>query len=247
MEQLKTETRLGCLEGAMAAAVRDYKKELHAKEKSEKGEVKAFNEQEVDLLGELDDEDDIQVIHAQRIREMKAEAMRRQEQSRKGHGSYTEVFEKKFLEEVTTTKHVVCHFFHEDFIRCKVVDKHLNNVCRKYPGTKFIKVNATEAPFFITKLQIQVLPCIVMFRQGVAIDRIVGFEELGGTDDFTQISLEKRLADKNVIEYKRDDIDSDEEEEMKERAGVRCGAYAGSKYSRVHKHSNADDDDDDEW
>lgn len=248
MEQLKTETRLGCLEGAMAAAVRDYKAELHAKEKSEKGKVTAFNEQEVDLLGELDDEDDIQVIHAQRIREMKAEAMRRQEQARKGHGSYTEVFEKKFLEEVTTTKHVVCHFFHEDFIRCKVVDKHLNNVCRKYPGTKFIKVNATEAPFFITKLQIQVLPCIVMFRQGVAIDRIVGFEELGGTDDFTQIRLEKRLADKNVIEYKRDDIDSDEEEEIKERSGVRGGGlYAGSKYSRVHKHSNADDNDDDEW
>merc|ERR1719409_381750 len=128
MDQMKTEARLRALEGAMAAAVRDYKADLMADE-------------------------DLDVIHAQRIKEMKAEAMRRQEQARKGHDSYTEVEEKKFLEEVTTTKHVVCHFFHPDFVRCKVVDKHLSNVCRKYTDTKFIKVNATEAPFFITKLQ----------------------------------------------------------------------------------------------
>lgn len=243
MQELKTECRLGALEGAMAAAVRDYKAELLQKEEKEKGKVRAFNETEVDLL----EDEDLDQLHAQRIKEMKAEAMRRQEQARKGHGSYTEVEEKNFLETVTTTKHVVCHFFHEDFIRCKVVDKHLNNVCRKYAATKFIKVNATKAPFFITKLQIQVLPCIVMFRGGVAIDRIVGFEELGGTDDFTQLRLEKRLADKNVIEYKRDDIDSDEEEELKERAGVKGGGlYSGSKYSRVHK-TGVDDDSDDDW
>lgn len=239
---LKTEARLGALEGAMAAAVRDYKAELLAEESKTKAKVRAFNETEVDLL----EDEDLDVLHAQRIKEMKAEAMRRQEQARKGHGSYNEVEEKRFLEEVTTTKHVVCHFFHPDFIRCKVVDKHMNAVCRKYPDTKFIKVNATEAPFFITKLQIQVLPCIVMFRGGIAIDRIVGFEELGGTDDFSQLRLEKRLADKQVITYKRDDIDSDEEEDEARRGGVRGGAlYTGSKYSRVHKKDA--DDSDEEW
>ena len=241
MDSLKTEARLGALEGAMAAAVRDYKAELHAEEEKNKSKVRAFNETAVDLL----EDDDLEELQKQRIKEMKAEAERRQEQARRGHGSYTEVEEKKFLEEVTTTQHVVCHFFHPDFVRCKVVDKHLSAVCRKYLDTKFIKVNATEAPFFITKLQIQMLPCIVMFRKGIAIDRIVGFEELGGTDDFSQLRLEKRLADKGVITYKRDDIDSDEEEEMSQRAGVKGGGlYSGSKYSRVYK-NNADDDDDD--
>jgi len=242
LQELKTETRIGALEGAMAAAVRDYKAELLANEAKEKNAVRAFNETEVDLL----EDEDLDTIHAQRIKEMKAEAQRRQEMQRKGHGTYQQVEEKKFLEEVTTTKHAVVHFFHEDFIRCKVVDKHFNAVCRKYTDTKFIKVNATEAPFFVTKLKILVLPCIVMFRDGVAIDRIVGFEELGGTDDFPQLRLEKRLADKGVIEYKRDDIDSDEEEEMQARAGVKGGGlYTGSKYSRVHK--KTDDDDDDDW
>merc|ERR1719183_1249994 len=195
----------------------------------------------MDLL----EDEDLDELHAQRIKEMKQEAMRRQEQMRKGHGTYAEVEEKKFLEEVTTTKHVVCHFFHEDFMRCKVVDKHLNAVCRKYLDTKFIKVNATNAPFFVTKLQIQVLPCIIMFKNGIALDRIVGFEELGGTDDFSQLALERRLADKNIIEYRRDDVDSDEEEEIKTRGGVRGGSlYSGSKYSRMYKN---DADDDDDW
>lgn len=241
MDQLKTEARLGALEGAMAAAVRDYKAEVLAEEEKTKGKVKAFNETEVDLL----EDDDLDTLKAQRIKEMKAEAMRLQEKKRKGHGTYAEVEEKKFLEEVTTTKHVVCHFFHPDFMRCKVVDKHLNAVCRKYLDTKFIKVNATEAPFFVAKLQIQVLPCIIMFRDGIACDRIVGFEELGGVDDFSQLALERRLADKNIIEYRRDDIDSDEEEEMKTRGGVRGGSlYSGSKYSRMYKNNDVDDDDD---
>jgi hypothetical protein len=35
--------------------------------------------------------------------------------------------------------------------------------------------------------------CTSIGRNGVAIDRIVGFEELGGIDDFTTIRLERRL------------------------------------------------------
>ena len=36
-----------------------------------------------------------------------------------------------------------------------------------------------QAPFFVDKLKIQMLPCIVMFQGGKAFDRIVGFDELG--------------------------------------------------------------------
>ena len=83
MDQMKTEARLGALEGAMAAAVRDYKAELMAEEAKGKAKVRAFNEQEVDLL----EDEDLDVIHAQRIKEMKAEARRHHEQARRGHGS----------------------------------------------------------------------------------------------------------------------------------------------------------------
>ena len=41
-----------------------------------------------------------------------------------------------------------------------------------------------DAPFFVDKLNVRTLPCVVMFVGGVAVDRIVGFDTLGATDDF---------------------------------------------------------------
>ena len=43
---------------------------------------------------------------------------------------------------------------------------------------------AQAAPFFVEKLQVRTLPCIVAFVGGIAVDRVVGFAELGGKDDF---------------------------------------------------------------
>jgi hypothetical protein len=37
---------------------------------------------------------------------------------------------------------VVCHFFHKDFERCKIVDKHLGLLAKKYLETRFIKLSA---------------------------------------------------------------------------------------------------------
>lgn len=41
-----------------------------------------------------------------------------------------------------------------------------------------------DCPFFVDKLKIRTLPCVVLFVGGVAVDRVVGFEPLGGADDF---------------------------------------------------------------
>ena len=237
---MKTECQIGALESALAAAVRDYKSEVLAEEGTTKQKILEENQREIDLL----EDDDLEALQAQRIAEMKAEAMRLLENEKKGHGQYQIVAEQDFLKEVTTSEKVVCHFFHNDFQRCKIVDKHLGIICRKYRGTKFIKVNAEEAPFFVTKLKIKILPTIVMFQKGIAVDRVIGFEELGGQDDFKQIRLERRLADRGMIIYKNDDLDSDEEEELRERraGGLRGGAlYSGSKHS---KSRGADSDED---
>jgi hypothetical protein len=43
------------------------------------------------------------------------------------------------------------------------------------------------------------LPTIICFIDGVAADRIVGFDELGGTDDFPTFNLSKRLMRSGVI------------------------------------------------
>ena len=38
------------------------------------------------------------------------------------------------------------------------------------------------------------MPTLVCFEDGVAIDRVVGFEELGGEDDFPTMNLIRRLV-----------------------------------------------------
>ena len=67
----------------------------------------------------------------------------------KGHGKYTEVTEAEFLPNVTGSKFVICHFYHHDFERCKIVDMHLREIARTHVEAKFIYINAEKAPFFI--------------------------------------------------------------------------------------------------
>lgn len=62
-------------------------------------------------------------------------------------------------------------------------------------------MNVENAPFLVTKMKIQVLPCVLAFVDGVSVDRIVGFEGLGYTQDtFTTKDLEQRLLSSGVIQ-----------------------------------------------
>jgi len=151
---------------------------------------------------------------------------------RKGHGELSEVAEKEFLPEVTTTATVVAHFYHQEFERCRIMDKHLSLLAKKYFDTKFIKVSAPDAPFFVSKLQIQVLPCVLFFRDGVCFDRLVGFEDVGGKDDYRTEKLEKILLKAGVIASPEErESDSEDEEEEIRRAAMSRVLRGGAKYT----------------
>jgi hypothetical protein len=56
------------------------------------------------------------------------------------------------------------------------------------------------------------------FRKGIAVDRLVGFQDLGSKDDFSTRALENILKMKGIIdEKKKDDEDEDDESESKNR------------------------------
>lgn len=62
-------------------------------------------------------------------------------------------------------------------------------------------MNVENAPFLVTKLKVQVLPCVLSFIDGISVDRIVGFEGLGYTpDNFTTRDLEARLLASGVVQ-----------------------------------------------
>ena len=67
------------------------------------------------------------------------------------------------------------------------------------------------------------MPTLVCFEDGIAIDRIVGFEELGEKDDFPTMNLIRRLvkvgmlmpknnAEKGRMKIKKGRDDSDDDD-----------------------------------
>lgn len=134
-----------------------------------------------------------------RMEAARAEHQEERENIIRGHGTYSEITEQEFLPTVTGTDYVVCAFFHKDFERCKIVDKHLFLICKEHVETRFVRIDAEKCPFFVQKLQIQMLPTVILFENGVAMDRIVGFDEVGGQDDFPTLNLVRRLVKGGVL------------------------------------------------
>ncbi|PPD99785.1 hypothetical protein GOBAR_DD03191 [Gossypium barbadense] len=179
-------------ENVMAAAARDYKKEMLAQEKAQSS---TSVNQEVDL-DELMDHPELEKLHADRITALKKEAEKREALKRQGHGEYREISEGDFLGEVTGSEKVVCHFYHKEFYRCKIMDKHLKALASKHLDTKFIKLDAEVS---IDK----------PFLKGIAVDRLVGFQDLGGKDDFVIRTLEVVLIKKGIVSEKKNDEDDE--------------------------------------
>lgn len=80
---------------------------------------------------------------------------------------------------------MICHFYRGSTWRCELVDKHLTALAPKHMETRFVKIDAEKCPFLVERLNIVLMPTIIMTKDNVAVDRIEGFDQLGGTDDFT--------------------------------------------------------------
>ncbi|KAI9224596.1 thioredoxin-like protein [Blastocladiella britannica] len=150
-------------------------------------------EREVDMI-------DSGGFREHRIEQLKADLERARAMRDSSHGSYREILdEKEILSITTSTQRCVVHFFHKDFRRCAIIDKHLTGLAQRHFNTRFVKVNVDNVPFLVDRLKVKVLPCVVFFIDGVSKDRLIGFEELGNTDNFPTSMLEKRLAKAGVV------------------------------------------------
>jgi len=151
------------------------------------------------------DEDDLEVMRRRRMAAMKKMQEQKQEWLRLGHGKYEEVPEEKdFFNIGKSSKNVVCHFYRDSTFRCKIVDKHLAILAPKHVEARFVKINADKCPFLTERLRIKVIPTIMIVKDEKTCDYIVGFDDLGGTDEFTTEVLEWRLGQSEVIKYNGD-------------------------------------------
>jgi thioredoxin-like negative regulator of GroEL len=99
---------------------------------------------------------------------------------------------------VTKFNWTIVHFYHTDFERCKVMDKHLRTVAMAHPESQFLYINAEKAPFFVQRLQVRSLPTVCLFIDGKLKDKIIGFEGFSG-DGFKTAELIQRLIRVGVI------------------------------------------------
>ena len=101
----------------------------------------------------------------------------------------------------------------------------------KHFDTRFLCINVENAPFLVTKLKIQVLPCVLAFVDGVSKDRIIGFEGIGyKPDSFTLQELEARFLQARVL-LRAKMVDQDE--------------YA--QRNKSLRSANVDEDSGDDW
>jgi len=161
-----------------------------------------------DASDDPDQDSGLAALRAARIAEMKKKFAARDEMKTKGHGEYEEIVEMEFLKKVTGSNLVVCHFYHKEFERCKIVDMHLSKMAKRCFGTKFMKLNVEKAPFFVDKLRIRTIPTLVFFQDGIAKHHMMGFEEVGGKDEFPTAKLARVCYMHEVVE---EHFDSDDD------------------------------------
>ncbi|KAM4700486.1 thioredoxin domain-containing protein 9 isoform 1-T2 [Discoglossus pictus] len=156
---------------------------------------------EMEKLDKID-EDEMECLKERRLEALKKAQKQKQEWLSKGHGEYREIpSEKDFFQEVKESKNVVCHFYKDSTFRSKIFDKHLTLLAKKHVETKFLKLNVEKAPFLCERLRIKVIPTLALVKDGKTKDYVVGFTDLGNTDDFATETLEWRLGCGDIINY----------------------------------------------
>ncbi|RAL10121.1 thioredoxin domain-containing protein [Aspergillus homomorphus CBS 101889] len=221
------------------------------------------------LLKALENEDD-SYYRAHRIEQLNAEFAAAQNKAARSTAApigtvvedslYPTLRTDQILLDFTTQTHrCVIHFAQPDFARCSTMDEHIRALASRHHEVRFARVDVRDTPFVVEKLKIRILPCVIGFKDGVAVERVVGFEGLGsggrdGTDGFSTKTLEKRLIWKGIlIQEKLKDMGdaSDQSDEGSDDGtdGRRYGRQRAIRSGNVRQRrlADGDDDDDDDW
>jgi hypothetical protein len=111
------------------------------------------------------------------------------------------------------------------------MDKHLDTLAKMHLETKFCRIDAEKSPFLTERLKVWMLPTLALVKHEKVVDYVVGFDDLGGRDDFTTDQLRQRLAASGLV--------------VSEPAEPAPGAGAPKKALRSSAHREAGDEDSD--
>merc|ERR1711988_1343281 len=181
---------------------------------------------------------DLDALRKKRLANMRKDSKMKHELAKLGHGKYEEIAdEKEFFACAKQSEWMVCHFYRNATWRCEIVDKHFKALAPKCFKTRFVKINAEKCPFLVERLKVFMLPTITCVIKGQVADHVVGFDDMGGEDDFPTEALAMRLGAAKVIEWEGGDV-----RQAPQQPGKGKG-YVGHRRQKGDSDSDLSDDD----
>ncbi|KAK9452349.1 thioredoxin-like protein [Limtongia smithiae] len=193
------------MDAATAAVVDSYKDNLLSRDDRKNAEDDGNESLDDDDFLELleDDTAVLDALRERRMQELSAQMKASRRLYDSGYGRLTDVSSEKELMDISSAaKYSVVHFYQPTFRRCLIMKERLESLTAKHMETRFLSINVDTAPFLVVKLKIQILPCVICFIDGKEVLRLVGFEALGNSDNFTSSALEFQLQQSGVITSK---------------------------------------------
>jgi len=163
----------------------------------------------------LDDDEGLETLRQRRLAHLQKQHSQMQKWRDLGHGEYVELgggqdardVAKEFFETSKTSERLVVHFYRPTTRFCDVFHAHLSKLARKHLETKFVKINVQDcdnqgggASFLVERLGVVVMPTLVLVKDRKAFHHMTGFNEMGGTEDFSEQALAYVLGKHGIID-----------------------------------------------
>jgi len=164
----------------------------------------------------LEDDEGLETLRQRRLMQLQNQHSQIQKWRDLGHGDYVELgggghdgrdVAKEFFETSKTSDRVVVHFYRPTTRFCDVFHAHLTKLARKHLETKFVKVNVQDcdthgggASFLVERLGIVIMPTLVLIKDRKAFHHMTGFNELGGSENFSEQTLAFVLGRHGILD-----------------------------------------------
>mmetsp|Transcript_22225 Transcript_22225/g.31209 ORF Transcript_22225/g.31209 Transcript_22225/m.31209 type:complete len:265 (+) Transcript_22225:206-1000(+) len=172
-------------------------------------------------------QDELELLRERRLAQMKKSQAQKQKWREAGHGVYTDLGQgqdardvaREFFDASKTSQRLVVHFYRPTTRLCDIFHSHLQTLAQQHLETKFVKINVENcdskdgsgASFLVKQLGIVVMPTLVIVKDRKAVHHIRGFDELGGSTDFTTNALAYVIGSHGGLIPKDDEMEMPDE------------------------------------
>merc|ERR1719433_600034 len=153
------------------------------------------NRADEELIESLDREE-MKLLRLNRIKELQRKKDLLKEWKSKNHGTVTSVVDQaEFFNHVKESKFVVCTFFKSANKWCDKLREIMKVVAPHHLETRFLEMEGEKAPFLCQRLNIFMMPTVVLCKDNKVDRQCAGLDPFNPTGELTAELVETRLAE----------------------------------------------------